>query len=281
MEFENHIDSRNKLFDLKLREIWKYRDLLFLFVWRDFVAKYKQTILGPAWFVIQPLFEVLVFTIIFGNIAGLSTDGAPKAMFYLSGVTCWGFFSLCLISTSSTFTANSGLFEKVYFPRIITPLSIVVSNSIQFALNLLIFIIMYFIYLARGSEIAPTFVLWLFPFIAVFMAMMGLGLGMIVSSMTTKYRDLQKVITFGANLLMYATPVVYPLSILENSSHGFDRLILLNPMVGIIETFRYATIGVGDMHWGLLAYSFVFGVVVFLVGTIIFNRTEKNFMDTV
>lgn len=280
MNYENRIEAHDRLFDLKFREVWAYRDLLYLFVWRDFVSKYKQTILGPAWFLVQPLVEVVTYSIIFGQLANLPTDGSPKGLFYLAGITCWNYFSLCLTTTSSTFTSNSGLFGKVYFPRMVTPFSIIASNSIQFILQFTLFVVMYLVYVAKGAEVAPNGFAFGVPFIIVLTGLMGLGLGMIISSLTTKYRDLQKVVSFGVGLLMYATPVVYPLSILQEKA-GFAQLILLNPLVGIIESFKYATLGIGEMQWGLLLYSFLFTIGVFYVGVVVFNRTEKNFMDTV
>lgn len=277
-KFTNSITPQASLFDLKLKEIWRYRDLLVLFVRRDFVAKYKQTILGPAWFFIQPLFQTIIFTFVFGSVAGLSTDGAPKIIFYLAGVTAWNYFANCLKTTSNVFTVNATLFGKVYFPRAVTPISIVISNLIQFGIGMILFLAVYFYYLWIGREIQPNTSLLLFPLLVILMGVMGLGLGMLVSAMTTKYRDLQHLIQFGVQLLMYATPVVYPISVIPEK---YQWIIMANPMSGIIEAFRYGFLGKGSLSWILLAYSAIFTVVIFVFGLMVFNKTEKNFMDTV
>jgi lipopolysaccharide transport system permease protein len=278
MNFQHSITPARTLFDLKLKEIWRYRDLLVLFVRRDFVAKYKQTVLGPAWFVIQPLMQTVMFTLVFGNIAGISTDGAPKGVFYLAGITAWNYFANCLTKTSAVFTLNASLFGKVYFPRAVTPISIVLSNLIEFAIGLSLFLGFYFYYLLSGANIQPNSTLLLLPLLIVIMGFMGLGLGMLISAMTTKYRDLQNLVTFGVHLFMYATPVIYPISTIPEK---YRWIILANPMTGIIETFKYGFLGIGTFNWYYLAYSAGFTVVVFLLGLAIFNRTEKNFMDTV
>lgn len=283
MSQENHsfahtISPRDKLLNLRLKEIWQYRDLLMLFVRRDFVAKFKQTILGPLWFVIQPLFQTIIFTFVFGNIAGISTDGAPKGVFYLAGLTAWNYFANCLRTTSNVFTLNATLFGKVYFPRAVTPISIVISNLIQFAIGFGLFLIVYIYYIAQGAEIRPNISILLFPALVLIMGFMGLGLGMLISAMTTKYRDLQYLVQFGLQLLMYATPVIYPISELSGK---FKMIILANPMSGVIETFKYSFMGTGSFSWGLLAYSTIFTTVIFILGLLVFNRTEKNFMDTV
>lgn len=278
IKFANSITPQTSLFDLKIKEIWRYRDLLILFVRRDFVAKYKQTILGPAWFFIQPLFQTIMFTFIFGNLAGLSTDGAPKGIFYLAGVTAWNYFANCLRTTSNVFTVNASLFGKVYFPRAVTPISIVISNLIQFGIGMILFLAVYFYYIAIGRDIQPNITLLLFPLLVVLMGIMGLGLGMIVSAMTTKYRDMQHLIQFGVQLLMYATPVVYPISAIPDK---YQWIIMANPMSGIIEAFKYGFLGTGALSWPLLAYSLIFTIVIFIFGLMVFNKTEKNFMDTV
>jgi lipopolysaccharide transport system permease protein len=278
MNFQHSITPARTLFDLKLKEIWRYRDLLVLFVRRDFVAKYKQTVLGPAWFVIQPLMQTVMFTLVFGNIAGISTDGAPKGVFYLAGITAWNYFANCLTKTSAVFTLNASLFGKVYFPRAVTPISIVLSNLIEFAIGFVLFLCFYFYYLLSGSSIQPNSTLLLLPVLILIMGFMGLGLGMLISAMTTKYRDLQNLVTFGVHLFMYATPVIYPISTIPEK---YRWIILANPMTGIIETFKYGFLGIGTFNWYYLAYSAGFTLVVFLLGLAIFNRTEKNFMDTV
>jgi lipopolysaccharide transport system permease protein len=276
--FAHSITPQSRLFDLKLKEIWRYRDLLVLFVRRDFVAKYKQTVLGPAWFFIQPLFQTIIFTFIFGNVAGLSTDGAPKGIFYLAGVTAWNYFANCLKTTSNVFTANASLFGKVYFPRAVTPISIVISNLIQFGIGMILFLLVYFYYIIIGRDIEPNIYLLLFPLLVVLMGVMGLGLGMLVSAMTTKYRDMQHLIQFGVQLLMYATPVVYPISAIPEK---YQWVIMANPMSGIIEAFKYGFLSTGSLNWGLLAYSTIFTILIFVFGLMVFNKTEKNFMDTV
>jgi lipopolysaccharide transport system permease protein len=276
--FENAIVPKDKLLDLRLREIWRYKDLLFLFVRRDFVAKYKQTVLGPIWFFIQPLLQTLVMTVVFGGMAKLSTDGVPPILFYLSGVTAWNYFANCLKSTSNTFTANASLFGKVYFPRAVTPISIIVSNLIQFGIGLLLFLLIYGYFAVSGYPLEPNITLLLLPVLILIMGFMGLGLGMLVSAMTTRYRDLQYLVEFGVQLLMYATPVILPLSAVPEK---YQFIMFANPMTGIIETFKYAFLGAGSFSAGLLAYSITFTVIVSLVGLLIFNKTEKNFMDTV
>jgi lipopolysaccharide transport system permease protein len=277
-DFAHSILPQDKLINLRLREIWRYRDLLFLFVRRDFVAKYKQTILGPAWFFIQPMLQTLVMTVVFGGMAKLSTDGIPPILFYLAGVTAWNYFAQCLVATSNTFTLNAHLFGKVYFPRAVTPLSIIVSNLIQFGIGLLLFLAVYGYYALGDYPVAPNISLALLPVLVVLMGFMGLGLGMLVSAMTTKYRDLQQLVGFGVQLLMYATPVILPLSAVPDK---YKIIMLVNPMTGIIETFKFGFFGMGTLQWALLVYSTVFALVIFLAGLVIFNKTEKNFMDTV
>ena len=276
--YEHSITPKSGLFDLRLAEIWQYRDLLMLFVRRDFVAKYKQTLLGPIWLFIQPIFQTAVLAVVFGGMAGLSTDGIPPILFYLAGVTAWSYFSNCLRSTSNTFTANAYLFGKVYFPRAVTPLSSVISNLIQFGIGLLLFLLLYAFYSFTGSSMHPNSSLILLPLLILIMGLMGLGLGMLISAMTTKYRDLQYLVEFGMQLLMYATPVILPLSAIPAK---YKFIVLANPMTGILETFKYSFFGTGTFSWLLLAYSTGFTFIVLLVGLAVFNRTEKNFMDTV
>jgi lipopolysaccharide transport system permease protein len=277
-EYAHSITPQTSLFDLRLVELWRYRDLLVLFVRRDFVAKYKQTILGPVWFFIQPIFQTAVLAIVFGGMAGLSTDGVPPILFYLAGITAWNYFSNCLRATSNTFTANASLFGKVYFPRAVTPLSAVISNLIQFGIGLFLFLLLYAFYALTGSIMHPNSTLLLLPMLILIMGFMGLGLGMLVSAMTTRYRDLQYLIEFGVQLLMYATPVIIPLSAVPAK---YQPIMLANPMTGVIETFKYSFFRTGTFSWPLLGYSIGFTVAVFLLGLVVFNRTEKNFMDTV
>ncbi len=278
INFTNAILPRDKLLSLRLKEIWRYRDLVVLFVRRDFVAKYKQTILGPAWFFIQPMLQTAIFTVVFSGMANLPTDNIPPILFYLAGVTAWNYFAQCLRSTSNTFSQNAHLFGKVYFPRAVSPISVIISNLIQFGIGMLLFVLFYAYFALKGYPVRPNIVLLLLPLIIILMGVMGLGLGMLISAMTTKYRDLQYLVDFGVQLLMYATPVILPLSAVPEK---YKFVMVFNPMTGIIETFKYGFFGLGTMQWMLLVYSVIFTVIVFLVGLIIFNRTEKNFMDTV
>ena len=271
------IGSSHSLFDLNLKEVWRYRDLVYMFVKRDFVSGFKQTILGPVWFFINPIFTTLVYLVVFGNIANLSTDGAPKILFYLAGVTLWNYFSSCLTGTASVFTSNAGIFGKVYFPRLVMPISIVVSNLMRFGVQMSLFLIVFFYYLAKG-EVQPNWWILATPFLILLMAMFALGMGMIFSSMTTKYRDLQMLLTFGVSLYMYATPVIYPASSLNGI---FKTLAFYNPLTGIFECFKYAWLGVGDFSAGMLLISTVIITAILIVGTVIFNKVEKSFMDTV
>jgi lipopolysaccharide transport system permease protein len=272
------IRPKTRWFDLHLSDLWRYRDLVMLFVRRDFVANYKQTILGPLWFIIQPLLTTLTFTVIFGKVAQLSTDGLPKILFYLSGVTAWNYFSDCLLMTADTFNANSSLFGKVYFPRLAVPVSIVISNLIKFGIQLGLFLGFYFYFLANGTAIHPTLALLLMPPLLLLMACMGLGCGIIVSSLTNRYRDLRFLVQFGAQLLMYSTPVIFPLSKLPEQ---YRWIMLANPMTPVIETFRYAFLGTGIFSWRLLGISAAAASFILAVGILLFNKVEKTFMDTV
>ena len=264
--------------DLHLGDLWRYRDLVWMFVWRDFVAYYKQTILGPLWYLIQPILTTVVFTVIFGNIAQLSTDGLPPFLFYLAGNTVWTYFSASLTSTSNTFTGNAGLFGKVYFPRLAMPLSVVISQIISFGIRFLVFLGFLIYFMLSGSDVHPNWWILSLPILLLIMAGLGLGLGIIVSSLTTKYRDLQQLVTFGVQLLMYGTPVIYPLSSITG---GWRWLILANPMTPVVEVFRLAFLGTSAMSPIYLLYSLVFMFLVLLIGVLIFNRVENNFMDTV
>ena len=258
--------------------MWRYRDLIWLFVWRDFVAYYKQTILGPLWYLIQPILTTVVFTVIFGNIAKLPTDGLPPFLFYLAGNTVWSYFSGCLTNTSNTFTSNATIFGKVYFPRLSVPISIIISNLISFGIRIGLFLCFLIYYLLVDTAIRPNWWVLLLPVLLLIMAGMGLGLGIIVSSLTTKYRDLQQLVSFGVQLLMYASPVIYPLS----SVQGIWRwLIIANPMTPVIENFRMAFLGTSSLAPIYLIYSAAFTLVVLFVGVLIFNHIEATFMDTV
>ncbi|MDB4919619.1 ABC transporter permease [Mucilaginibacter sp.] len=271
----------NNMLDLKLKDIWHYRDLLFLLVRRDFVSFYKQTILGPLWFFIQPLFTAIIYTFVFGNLANISVDELPKPLFYLAGITAWNYFADCLTKTSAVFTTNAGLFGKVYFPRLIVPLSIVVSNLLRFGVQMLLFVLMMIIYWIKGSSFHPNAYLLLFPFLLMLMAMLGLGLGMIISAMTTKYRDLAFLIAFGIQLMMYLTTVIYPLSTVKQKYPQYQWLVEYNPMTSIIEAFRYGFLGKGTFTILSLGITTVITIFIILIGIIIFNKVERNFIDTV
>ena len=248
-----------------------------MFVKRDFVSSFKQTILGPIWFFINPIFTTIVYIVVFGNIAKLSTDGAPKILFYLAGITLWNYFSSCLIGTSNVFTNNAGIFGKVYFPRLIMPISIVLSNLMRFGVQMGLFLIAFFYYLFKG-EVQPNWWILATPLLIVLMAVFALGMGMIFSSLTTKYRDLQMLLTFGISLYMYATPVIYPASSLKGI---FKTIAFYNPLTGIFECFKYAWLGVGDFNAPMLMISTILIFVILVIGTVTFNKVEKGFMDTV
>lgn len=272
------IEGRASLFDPQLGEVWRYRDLLLMFVKRDFVSFYKQTILGPIWFFLQPLFTTIIFTFIFGNLAGLSTDGLPQPLFYLAGVTAWNYFSECLTKTSTVFKDNANIFGKVYFPRLIMPLSIVTSNLVRFGVQMLLFVAMMGYFAATGGEFRITWAVLLFPLLILLMALLGLGLGLIITAMTTKYRDLSFLVSFGVQLLMYMTTVIYPLTA---APERYRYLLELNPMTAIIETFRLGFLGQGTVTPWSLGYSTVATLVILIAGLVIFNRTERTFVDTV
>lgn len=276
------ISPQNSLFDLRLKDTWHYRDLLLLLVKRDFVSFYKQTILGPLWFFIQPAITVAIYTLVFSNLAGISTEGIPAPLFYLAGTVIWNYFSECLTKTSTVFKDNSAMLGKVYFPRLIMPLSIVFSNLIRFAVQFLLFIaLMLFFVFFKGANIHITVYVLLFPLLIVLIAALGLGLGMIISAVTTKYRDLAFVVTFGVPLLMYTTTVIYPLSTAINKYPAYGWVIKYNPITPIIETFRYGFFGDASFSWGLLGYSAGVTAIILLLGIIIFNKVEKTFVDTV
>ncbi len=272
------IKGHTSLFDLKFNDVWRYRDLLLMFVKRDFVSFYKQTVLGPLWFFIQPLFTTIVFTFVFGNLAKISTDGLPQQLFYLSGITAWNYFSDCLSKTSTVFRDNAAIFGKVYFPRLIMPLSIVVSNLIRFVVQLLLLVIMMVYFGIQGANFHVTYAIFFFPLLVVLMALLGLGLGLIITAMTTKYRDLTFLVSFGVQLLMYGTTVIYPLSA---APAKYKSIIELNPMTGIIEAFRFAFLGKGEFTVWSISYSIIVTLIVLFFGVIIFNKTEKNFVDTI
>ena len=273
------IKPHEKLWHVDFREIWRYRDLVTLFVKRNIIVQYKQTILGPLWFLIQPVLTVLMNMVVFGGIAKMSTDGIPQPLFYLAGNVCWFYFSDCLNQTSSTFTANAGMFGKVYFPRLVVPISTVMSNLLRFGIQLGLFIAMYLYFFANGADLQPNMHLLLLPVLVVMMAGLGLGFGILISSMTTKYRDLSVLFGFIVSLWMYATPIVYPMSMVPDER--LRTVILLNPMTSIIEAFKFSAFGEGYFSWGALGYSFAFMCILLLFGIVIFNRVQRSFMDTV
>ncbi|HBR55646.1 MAG TPA: ABC transporter permease [Flavobacteriaceae bacterium] len=276
------ISSKKKLLDLNFREIWRYRDLLLLFVKRDITTVYKQTVLGPLWYFIQPLFTSVVFTLVFNNLGNIQTGGVPPFLFNLTGITAWNYFKVCLTGTSNTFSRNQSLFGKVYFPRVIMPMSITISNLVKFGIQLLILIVFYIYYVSIGANIAPNAYFLLSPFLLLMMAFLGLGLGMIISSMTTKYRDLQVLVTFAVGLLMYLSAVPYPLreAYKKFPSYVAD-FVAVNPVTQIIESFRFMVLGMGEFSWTGFIYTFIASMVIFLLGLVVFNQTEKSFIDTV
>ena len=277
-EWTTIIKPQAKLFHLNLGEVWKFRDLLMLFVKRDIVVVYKQTILGPLWYVIQPILTTLMFTFVFGNLANISTDGIPHILFYLCGVTMWGYFSNCLSLVSNTFIENQSVFGKVYFPRVIVPVSIVISNLVKFSIQFAIFFLVWCYFNFTGAIDPNFFFIAYLPLVVVILGVTSLGFGMIFSSLTTKYRDLNFLLSFGVQLWMYITPVIYPVS---SISEKYAQLIMLNPISPLIEIMRYAFLGKGSFNIYFLGYSLAFSLVIFLCGYLIFTKVEKNFMDTV
>ena len=274
------LEPKTAFFKLNLAEVWRYRDLMWLFVRRDFVSQYKQTILGPIWHIIQPLLTTLIFLFLFGKVAKISTDGIePPILFYMAGITIWNYFAACLNSTSATFITNAAIFGKVYFPRLVLPLSIVISNIIRFGIQFGLLLFFMIFYSFKGYPIHWSFYWLLLPFLVFIMAGIGFGLGIIISSLTTKYRDLSLLLTFAVQLAMYATPIVYPLSFIKGRS--YEWVLSLNPLTPVAEAFRYCLFGKGTVTFQGMAYSLIFMILVILTGTLIFNKVEKDFMDTV
>lgn len=277
-EWTTVIKPRNKLLDLNLKEIWHYRDLWQMYVRKDIVTSYKQTILGPAWFFIQPILTTVMYMVVFGGIAKIPTDGLPQPLFYLAGICMWNYFSECINRTSSTFTTNADIFGKVYFPRLIIPLSTITSSLARLGIQLSLFVIVYQYYIYAGYSIRPTTALLLLPLLVFMLGGLSLGFGILISSMTTKYRDLTLLFTFIVQLWMYATPVIYPLSVM---SPDRQWIMALNPVTAIVEAFKYGALGVGTFSWEMLAYSGGFMVVLLAIGVIVFNKVQRSFMDTV
>lgn len=272
------IKPKNKLLQVDFGEIWQYRDLLSMFIRRDIVTQYKQTILGPAWYFIQPALTTIMYMVVFGGIAKISTDGLPQPLFYLAGIVCWQYFADCLNKTSATFTTNQNIFGKVYFPRLIVPLATVSSNLVRMGIQFLLFIGVYVYFLIIGTKVSPNIYALLIPVLILMLAGLALGFGILISSLTTKYRDLTILFTFVVQLWMYATPVIYPLSTM---SPKMQKIMSLNPVTSIVETFKYGTMGVGTFSWASLSYSFVFMLVLLAVGVVVFNKVQRSFMDTV
>ncbi|MBO6248552.1 MAG: ABC transporter permease [Bacteroidales bacterium] len=272
------ITPQKKLLDIDLKGIWRYRDLWYMYIKRDIVTVYKQTILGPLWFFIQPIFTTVMYMFVFGGLAGISTDGVPQPLFYLSGIMLWNYFSACFGGSSTTFTANAGIFGKVYFPRLVVPLASMTSNLIKMLIQLLLFVVVYIYFAIVGAPVSLNATALLFPFLVFLLAFHGLSWGLIVSSLTSKYRDLTYLVSFGMQLFMYATPIIYPLSA---AGDKYRWALELNPLTPIFEAFKYGVLGSGSLSWGGLLYSTVFMLVTLFVSIIIFNRVERNFMDTV
>ena len=273
------IKPHNKLWEVDFKELWRYRDLFMMYVKRDIITMYKQTILGPLWFVIQPALTTIMYMVVFGGIAGISTDGIPQPLFYLSGICVWQYFADCLNKTSSTFVNNQGVFGKVYFSRLVAPLSTIVSGLVKLGIQILLFLIVYIYFLAIGTSVSPNWALSLFPLLVIMIAGLSLGFGIIISSLTTKYRDLTILFTFIVQLWMYGTPVIYPLSSIPEGK--IKMLMQLNPVTPIVETFKYGTLGTGEFSWNMLGYSFCFMLVVLSIGIVLFNKVQRSFMDTV
>ncbi len=279
-EWSTVIKPRESLLDVDFKEIWKYRDLWSLFVKRDIITQYKQTVLGPLWYFVQPIMTTIMYMVVFGGIAGISTDGLPQALFYLSGICMWQYFSECMTKTSNTFVSNASVFGKVYFPRLIVPLSTVTSNLIRFGIQFMLFVVVYIYYMAfTDVNVGPNVYALLFPVLVLMLAGLGLGFGILFSSMTTKYRDLTFLLGFFVQLWMYATPVIYPLSIITNEK--LKLVMSLNPLTGILEAFKYGMLGTGSFCWMALGYSFLFMVALLALGIVVFNRVQRSFMDTV
>lgn len=279
-KWTTEIKPKGKLLEVDFKEIWQYRDLCELFIKRNVITQYKQTILGPLWYVIQPLFTTVMYMVVFGGIAQISTDGLPQPLFYLAGICMWQYFSDCLTKTSNTFVENAGMFGKVYFPRLIVPLATVISNLVRFFIQFMLFFVIYLFYqFFTDVSIQTNWYVLLFPILVILLAGLALGFGILFSSMTTKYRDLQFLLSFFVQLWMYATPVIYPLSTIMNEKLRF--VMSLNPLTGIVEAFKFGFLGVGEFSWAMLIYSFCFMLVLLVVGIVVFNKVQKGFMDTV
>ena len=276
------IEANTSLWSIDFKELWRYRDLIRMYVKRDIVTLYKQTILGPLWFIIQPLITTVMFMVVFGGIAGISTDGLPQPLFYMSGLLCWNYFADCLNKCGNTFTANQNVFGKVYFPRLVVPISITISNLMKMGVQFGLFLTIYLIYICRGVEVHITSYVLFLPLLVLMLAGLGLGFGLIITSVTTKYRDLTYLIQFGVQLWMYATPVIYPLSTLSTGRAAqYLWLMKLNPLTSILETFKLAFLGTGTFSWGYFSYSLAFTIIVMALGILVFNKVQRSFMDVI
>ena len=280
-EWDIIIQPNTKLFNLNLKEVWRYKDLLNMYVKRDIVTLYKQTILGPLWYLIQPLTTTIMIMFVFGGIAGISTDGLPQPLFYMAGILCWNYFSECLTRCADTFNANQNVFGKVYFPRLVVPLSIAISSLLKMAIQFALFIAIYLFYIFQGYSPQVTWYILLFPLLIILLAGLGLGFGLLISSMTTKYRDLKFLVSFGVQLWMYITPVIYPLSVLKNNYPQYVWAIVINPLTAVIETFKIGFLGQGTFSWTYLIYSIIFTLFIMTWGIVTFNKVQRSFMDTI
>lgn len=287
MDIENEeswdivIKPKEKGFNLNLKEVWCYRDLLYMYIHRDFVATYKQTILGPLWFFIQPIFTTIIFMIVFGGIAQISTDGLPPMLFYMAGQICWNYYSDCLSRSSATFSANAGVFSKVYFPRLVVPIAGLVSAMLRMFIQLLMFFVFYLYFYLVKADVHMNSAALLFPLLIFMLAGIGFGMGIIISSITIKYRDLSILFSFAIGLLMYITPVIYPLSAIPANYQDYKWIIQLNPLSSILEAFRYGFLGSGELSWFGLAYSLTFTIIISIIGIVTFNKIERRFVDII
>lgn len=276
------IEANTSLWNIDFKELWRYRDLIRMYVKRDIVTLYKQTILGPLWFIIQPLITTVMFMVVFGGIAGISTDGLPQPLFYMSGLLCWNYFADCLNKCGSTFSANQNVFGKVYFPRLVVPLSITISNLMKMGVQFGLFMVIYLFYICNGVEVHITSYILFLPLLVLMLAGLGLGFGLIITSVTTKYRDLTFLVQFGVQLWMYATPIIYPLSTLSTGRAAqYLWLMKLNPLTSILETFKLAFLGTGTFSWGYFSYSLIFTIIVMALGILVFNKVQRSFMDVI
>lgn len=280
-KWDIEIKPKGGNFELNLKEVWAYRDLLMLYVRRDIVTMYKQTIMGPLWFLIQPLMTTIMYMFVFGGIAGISTDGLPQPLFYMAGILSWQYFGECLGRASGTFSANAGVFSKVYFPRLVVPYSGLISSLVKLGIQLLMFTAIYIYYVYNGTHIAPSSFIVMLPILIIMLAGLGMGFGIIISSMTTKYRDLAIFFGFITQLWMYATPIIYPLSVVKEKLAEYAWVAEINPLTPVVEAMRYALMGTGTFTWGTLSYSFAFMIVVMVIGSWMFNKIERKFIDVV